>query len=94
MRKVKKVQREIEETDDIICNKCGSSLKVFIDRDKKLFNFVGLCEVEVSGSYASKHIEDGTKYRFSMCEKCCRELMDTFKISAEEIDCLFGDIWG
>lgn len=88
MRKIKKVKKDVEETDDLICNKCGGSLKVFTDRDNKFFNYVGLCEVEVSGAYCSQYIEDEESYRFSLCAKCCKELIDSFTIPAEYKDLL------
>lgn len=91
MKKVKTTQKEIEEVDDILCNKCGASLKVFMDRDHTMFNYVGLCEVEVSGAYCSQHIQDEELYRFSLCEKCCKELIDSFVIPAEYEDMLYSN---
>jgi hypothetical protein len=85
--------RKIEETDDIICNKCGESLKVFFMAEDDAFNYVGLCEVSVSGAYGSKYIGDCEFYRFSLCEKCCFELIENFKVPAEHNDDLEDEGW-
>lgn len=51
----------------------------------------GLHDAEVSGGYESYHLFDCTTYKFSICEKCLRELFNQFKIKPTIIDKL-GDI--
>ena len=88
MKITKLVQKEVEETDDLICNKCGKTLKQIISRDGA-YNFCGLEEVRMVCGYGSEN--DGIIFTFSMCEKCTQELMSQFKIPAEETDYLFGE---
>jgi len=85
-----KVKAEVIQ--DIICNKCGASLLVRrckinnpirLDHDKEMFIAVGIKEVKFYGQFDSIHLEDGKRYSFSLCEKCAKELMDQFIISAE-----------
>lgn len=74
MKKTTFQTTQIEVTEDIICNKCGSSLKDDCD-----MNYEGLIEVSFMGGYASK-IGDSLECRFSLCESCLIELFKTFKI--------------
>ena len=85
MKKIKIVTQEVEILDDLICNKCGKSLKQIISTDGD-FNFCGLEEVQMICGYGSKN--DGTIYTFSMCEDCVLELIKSFKIPAKEEDYL------
>jgi hypothetical protein len=62
------------ELDEVICNKCGDSLRISIGSDY----FSGLVSAKVEGGYSSKLISDGDKYDFSLCEKCLVELFATF----------------
>jgi len=85
------ITKEIEQTEtvtvveDIICNKCGCSLK-----DSCNMNYEGLIEVSFCGGYASK-IGDCIECKFSLCEICLIELFNTFKIKpyTNQIDELF-----
>ena len=76
---IKTVQTEV--IDDIICNKCGCSLK---EGDSFVEDFYGLTNASVSGGYFSKKLDDGTTYNFSLCESCLVELFDTFKIPVDK----------
>lgn len=67
----RKVTKTVDEVSDCICNKCGDSLL----HD---FNFCGLEETTVCGGYDSSYFTDCTKYSFALCEKCLRELFDSF----------------
>lgn len=67
--------REVNEVEDIICNKCGNSC--FGE-----MNYNGLIEAEVSGGYDSTHLLDGESYQFSICESCLDEIFNSFKIKA------------
>ena len=82
MIKTQKVVREVQEVIDVLCNKCGETCK-----DE--MNFNGLIEARIEGAYDSKYLEDTTRYKFSLCEKCLKELFDTFKISPIE-NCFGG----
>jgi hypothetical protein len=75
---VKKVEKEFVE--DIICNKCGNSC-----RPPGIEDFYGLIEVGFSTGYFSPAFPDGVSYTFSMCEKCLKEIFDTFKIKPQEL---------
>lgn len=77
MRIIKQEQQEITVTTDILCNKCGKSCKGNIG------NFNGLIETVIAGAYDSTHLDDLTRYAFSMCEKCLSELFLEFKIPVE-----------
>lgn len=87
---VEKVKAEVIQ--DIICNKCGSSLivrrykinnPVRLDHDEEAFVAIGIKEVKFYGQYDSIHLEDGKIYSFSLCEKCTKDLMDQFIIPVE-----------
>jgi hypothetical protein len=78
MKVYKKVTKEVEELDDVICNKCGKTLKKEIFRDD--FNYCGLEELIMSCGYGSDN--DGDVYIFSLCEECVFKLMSEFKIQA------------
>lgn len=81
MKTTKKVVVEVEETEDIICNKCGESCNVVPkDLNSSMKEFNGIIEYEVSGGYFGTAIADGDGYRFSVCEKCLVEFMKSFKI--------------
>jgi hypothetical protein len=80
MIKKKIVSREVEEIDDIVCNMCGESLKVYLDIEKTVFNFGGIENAEMICGYESKF--DGTSFSFSLCEKCVHKLLKKFKIPA------------
>jgi len=78
--------KDIEVITDVICNKCGDSLRLY--SGGKWYNYGGVIEATVEGCYESKYITDGTLYKFSLCEKCFDELRRTFKI-----DCSIEDEW-
>lgn len=67
-------KREVTEVvlDDIICNQCGGSCKMYM-------GFAGLIEACVSGGYSSK-LGDGNYYDFSICEDCLKVLFAGFKV--------------
>jgi len=73
MIKTKKVVKteEVDEVEDIICNKCGNTLK-----DDCRINFEGI-KLRTSWGYASK--KDGETHESHLCEKCYDELIETFK---------------
>lgn len=83
MQKVinKKVTKNEKVIKDIICNNCGKSCQDKPHSSIKEYN--GLIEVEVSGGYTSSFIEDGTTWRFSICEKCLDSITKKFKIPVD-----------
>lgn len=88
MKKTKKVTKTevVNETVDIICNKCGKTCNNIARQnyDKKHGkDFYGILELEVHGGYNSATIGDMVSWRFSLCEFCVKELVDTFKIPHE-----------
>lgn len=79
--KTEKKTIEIDSVVDVICNKCGGTCVLHSYTDKLNINcLVG----EIEGGFESTHIQDLTRYKFHLCEKCTKELMDTFAIPAEE----------
>ena len=87
MRKTKKVTKTetVQETTDILCNKCGKTCSNVGRRTGKNPHqeYEGLLEVEVHGGYDSDLIGDMVSVRFSLCEQCLVALMKTFKIPHE-----------
>lgn len=88
MKKIEKITQEIEVVTAVHCNKCGelcttphqeTCLNGSSRRD-----WYGLIEVGFTTGYFSEVLPDGLSYRFSLCEPCVKELMNTFKIPAEE----------
>ena len=76
MKIMKTITKEVEEVDDIFCNKCGESLWHH-------YNFCGLESTYIQGCYGSPILDDGSAYKFSLCEACLDELFKTFKIPVE-----------
>ena len=74
-----KIDQPIVKTDtEIFCNKCGMSCKGTTG------SFNGLIEAEVMGGYDSTHLDDGDVYKFSLCERCLKELIDSFKLFSKQ----------
>ena len=79
MKKTKWVTKQFEEVENIICNKCGVTLRV--SDNPETFN--GL-NGYAYGVYGSKYLTDQVDYKFDLCEKCLVELFETFKIPVEK----------
>lgn len=73
----KKVIKE-KIVEDVICNKCGSSLKTDC-------GYEGLVEAKVYGGFYSK-LGDLSVVSFSLCDDCLIELFKTFSIKEEYIE--------
>ena len=63
--------------DDILCNKCGKSLKTDC-------GFIGLTETRIIGQFCSTNLRDGDIHSFSLCEECLEALFSTFIIPTLE----------
>ena len=73
----KTILTEYTVCEDVLCNKCGDSLRNRYDS-----GFVGIVEYPYSGGYYSEEIGDDTTYIFSLCEKCLKGLFESFCIPA------------
>ena len=62
---------------DTYCNKCG---------DKIIPQTSFMDEFSITGGYHNKYLEDNITYTFSLCEKCLKELFNTFKIPVDKKD--------
>lgn len=69
MKIFKKKLVETNIIEDIICNKCGKSLRSKYNST----TFVGLIDGFVQGSYFSDKLDDLVNYKFSICEECVSE---------------------
>lgn len=76
MRTTKSVEKIIEVIDDVLCNKCGKTC--MLSRYPH-----GLIDAKVHGGYSSEAINDGDLFKFDICEKCFKELSETFVIPAK-----------
>lgn len=77
MKKTKWIEKKVEITEDIICNKCGKSC---IPKTNLINEAYGLIEASVSGGYDSIFLRDEQSYTFSLCEECLKEMFDNFLI--------------
>ena len=86
--KITKTHQVTEEyVEDILCNKCGKSLK----QPSGCQNFCGLEEVSVRGNYDSPVLGDMAIYYFSLCEYCLQELFDAFTIPVNSYNPMDGN---
>lgn len=85
MKRTESLKKEVTETVDVFCNKCGFSCK---DPNGQ---FCGLIEAEVSGGYGSTHLGDGDVYIFSLCERCLLEMFEKFHYPAKQGNYLHPD---
>jgi len=72
--------------EENICNKCGISCTSPDARrvEGPLPSFYGLVDATVGGYYFSPVLEDCTTYKFDICEKCLKEIFNSFVIPVEE----------
>lgn len=70
-----------------LCNLCGEYLCPKDDEQSPY----GLVDAEVSAGYFSYHLSDMTRYTFSLCEKCLREIFNRCKIKPEINGALSAD---
>lgn len=62
-----------DDISDILCNKCSKSCKTSC-------GFEGLIEVIASGGFDSKFVGDESSLKFSLCEDCLKDLINSFKL--------------
>ncbi len=68
MRKIRKVTRKIEETEDIICDICGKSC-----RDKLNMNYESSI---LSASWGYGSSKDGSQWGGDFCESCSDKIKE------------------
>lgn len=74
---------------ETVCNKCGGTCaKFWADGE---FEDYGLVNAKVSSGYLSHDLEDGNLYTFSLCEKCLKEMFESFKIPVKTLCYLFPE---
>lgn len=72
MRITREVSKVVKVTEDVLCDRCGKSLKGHVG------NINGL-RLQGSGSYDSTHFPDMHTFDADVCEACVVEWFKTFK---------------
>lgn len=72
MKKITKLSKPTDIVEDIFCNLCGMSCK------SPMGKYYGLIEAEVFAGYESTHLEDGDVHKFSLCERCLKDMFAKF----------------
>lgn len=79
---------------EILCNMCGESMchEITVPSGKWITDSpYGLFETSVVGGYESYHLFDMSRYTFSFCEKCLRQLFMQCKIKPQVHDMCFAE---
>ena len=76
--------RKTIDPSTILCSRCGECMRPLGTMNEQYPH--GLENAEVTGGYDSYHLFDMTTYKFSICEKCLRELFNQFKIKPTVTD--------
>jgi hypothetical protein len=76
--------RQVIDPREILCNLCGECMCPVDTMNEQVPH--GLYQAEVTGGYNSYHLFDMSKYVFSFCEKCLRQLFIQCKIKPEIFD--------
>lgn len=79
MIEYKVVTKEVEEIEDIICDKCGNSTK-----PKDSLNFL-YAVLTLQGAYGSTRF-DMKSYKFYICEDCFVKITDDFIVDIDDIE--------
>jgi hypothetical protein len=82
------VKRDVEETKDIFCNKCGVTCALPLKPSDGHVVYYGLVEASITTGALSPVLPDGHRYTFSLCEPCIAEMMKTWLIEPEVVDWL------
>ncbi len=69
-----------------LCNQCGESCHLETNPHESKESFYGLINATARGHYSSPILADCTAYKFDLCEKCLKELFDSFKLSVDEFE--------
>jgi len=80
--------RKTIDPKEILCNRCGGPQRPLGTHNEQYPH--GLEDAEVTGGYESYHLFDMTTYKFSICEKCLREMFNQFKIKPTVFDRMSG----
>lgn len=73
MKVTRKLAVPVSVVEDIFCNKCGLSCK------SPAGDYYGLIEATVTAGFYSTHFEDGDVHKISICERCLRDMILSFK---------------
>lgn len=88
------VTREEDRVADILCNRCGQSLKNENAGPGFRNKHYGVTEMYVAASYDSPVLPDGTDYTFALCEPCIGRMFSEFAIPPEMHDSFGGMLCG
>jgi hypothetical protein len=75
--------------DDILCSKCGNSLKIVISGIDSGYN--GLI-VDQKWFYGSK--KDGERHTFQLCEDCYDDIVESNIIDVEKMEYIYNENFG
>lgn len=73
MRKVEKVQTEVEVVKEILCDLCGNSTRILRDDSFGIDQF-SFATISFDGGYGSQH--DMSRVRLEICETCLFKMVD------------------
>jgi hypothetical protein len=76
--------RQVIDPKEILCNRCAGPQRPLGTHNEQYPH--GLEEAEITGGYESYHLFDMTTYKFSICEKCLREMFNQFAIKPTVIN--------
>lgn len=76
--------RKVIDPREILCNLCGETMCPLLGINEQIPH--GLHQAKVTGGYDSYHLFDLTRYTFSFCEKCLRQLFVQCKIKPDLAD--------
>ena len=73
MRKVEKVQTEVEVVKEILCDLCGNKTRILRDDSFGIDQF-SFATISFDGGYGSHH--DMSRIRLEICETCLFEIVN------------------
>lgn len=74
MKIIKKVVMEVQEVEQVVCNKCGNTIEV--NKDGELVDYLA---INKKWGYLSDF--DGEEHSIDLCQKCYKQLTKEFKIT-------------
>lgn len=81
--------RQVIDPRELLCNMCGECMCPLGTHNEQYPH--GLFKAEVMGGYDSYHLFDMTRYVFSFCEKCLRQMFIQCKVKPEIYDMDFNN---